>query len=72
MTAVKAKEKEMKDEKEAARQVSGGWDMPMRIHILTLGDRGGYRLSKIRGLKRRRRLVMRSWRRLCIRSVWRG
>jgi len=34
MAAVKAKEKEMKDEKEAERQVSSGWSMSGRGHIL--------------------------------------
>ncbi len=71
MAAVKAKEKEMKDEKEAERQVSAE-GLYHRGPDADFEYRGGYKLSRRRGSRKRRTLGMRSWRRRCIRSVWRG
>jgi hypothetical protein len=70
MAAVKAKEKEMKDEKEAERQVGCEWCILLRIVILIFNSRGGYKPLKRRGQRKRRRLVMRSWQRRCTRSEW--
>jgi hypothetical protein len=69
MAAVKAKEKEMKDEKEAERQVSTGlYTADIMFWMLICTCREEYKRSRTSVLRRRRRPGTRSWRRRCIGS----
>ena len=75
MAAVKAKEKELKDEKEAERKVSWKDDaegeMPeadLSIHT----RRDASKPSRRSGRERRRRSATRRWPRRCTRRGWRG
>ena len=77
---MKAKEKEMKDEKEDERQVrrQPTWASEMlqdleawALLIFSL-SRGAYNESKIGEQQRRRRKDMRRWQKKCIENEWRG
>lgn len=72
MTAMKAKEKEMKDEKEDERQVwytsCGASCYFWSIQLYS----DAYKLSKTKEEPKRRGSGMRRWRRRCIGSEWRG
>lgn len=76
MAAIKAKEKEMKDEKEAERQVtktlSHGCFGALLIKRVCENYRDGRKRLKISERRRRRRSGMRRWRRKCIGSGWSG
>lgn len=65
MAAVKAKEKEMKEEKEADRQVGNAPKLRFGIFGAEFANRQGYSLSRINVLGKKRKPGMRSWRRRC-------
>lgn len=70
---MKAKEKEMKDEKEDERQVRRQLQISeARALLMCEFDRGAYNESKIGEQPRRKRKDMRRWQRKCIENEWRG
>ena len=70
MAQMKAKEKEMKDEKEAERQVFTASSKCRGTRQLTIHSAGLIASGK-RGLRRRRRSGMKRWPRKCTANVWR-